>query len=71
MDAQLKKIQITPTKYDKEGEIDKERFATLTFEVPLGDTAQRKAVAELMEASDQEFMQIACELWQQRLEEAA
>ena len=35
MDAKLKKIQITPVKFNKEGDVQKEEFATLTFEVPL------------------------------------
>ena len=35
MDAKLKKIQITPVKFNKDGDVQKEEFATLTFEVPL------------------------------------
>jgi hypothetical protein len=47
MDAKLKKIQITPMKFDKEGEIQKEEFATLTIEVPMDSTSQRAAVINL------------------------
>ena len=32
MDAKLKKIQITPVKFNKEGDVQKEEFATLTFD---------------------------------------
>ena len=36
MDSKLKKIQVTPLKFDKEGEVQKEEFATITLEVPQG-----------------------------------
>ena len=32
MDAKLKKIQITPVKFDKEGDIKAGEFATVTLE---------------------------------------
>ena len=56
MDAKLKKIQITPMKFDKEGEIQKEEFATLTIEVPMDSTSQRAAVINLCELLDQEYI---------------
>ena len=42
MDAKIKKIQITPMKFDKEGDVQKEEFATLTFEVPIDSIAQKE-----------------------------
>ena len=56
MDAKLRKIQITPMKFDKDGEIQKEEFATLTIEVPMDSTAQRAAIIELCELLDQEYV---------------
>ena len=56
MDAKLKKIQITPVKFDKEGEIQREEFATLTLEVPMDSTGQRTAIIELCELLDQEWV---------------
>ena len=61
MDAKLKKIQITPMKFDKEGEIQKEEFATLTIEVPMDSTSQRSAVINLCELLDQEWIVVNVE----------
>ena len=61
MDAKLKKIQITPMKFDKEGEIQKEEFATLTIEVPMDSTSQRAAVINLCELLDQEWIVVSVE----------
>ena len=56
MDARLKKIQITPVKFDKEGAMQREEFATLTLEVPMDSTGQRAAIIELCELLDQEWV---------------
>ena len=61
MDAKLKKIQITPMKFDKEGEIQKEEFATLTIEVPMDSTSQRAAILNLCELLDQEWIVVDVE----------
>ena len=42
MDAKLKKILVTPLKFDKEGEVQKEEFSTITLEVPLDSRSQRE-----------------------------
>ena len=55
MDAKLKKIMITPTKFKDDGDVDKEEFATLTFEVPLAESVQREQVAELMSRLQSEW----------------
>ena len=56
MDAKLKKIQITPVKFDKEGDIKTGEFATVTLEVPMDSTGQRAAIIELCELLDQEWI---------------
>ena len=56
MDAKLKKIQITPMKFDKDGDPQREEFATLTLEVPMDSTGQRAAIIELCERLDQEWV---------------
>ena len=61
MDARLKKIQITPMKFDKQGEIQREEFATLTIEVPMDSTGQRAAVMSLCELLDQEWIIVEVE----------
>ena len=61
MDAKLKKIQITPVKFNKDGEVQKEEFATLTFEVPLDSLTQRQEVMSLFEALSREWMRIEVE----------
>ena len=61
MDARLRKIQITPMKFDKQGEIQREEFATLTIEVPMDSTGQRAAVMGLCELLDQEWIVVEVE----------
>ena len=56
MDARLKKIQITPMKFDKEGDPQREEFATIALEVPMDSTGQRAAIIELCELLDQEWV---------------
>jgi len=61
MDARLKKIQITPMKFDKEGAMQREEFATLTIEVPMDSITQRTAIIELCELLDQEWIVVNVE----------
>ena len=61
MDAKLKKIQITPMKFDKQGDVQREEFATLTIEVPMDSTGQRAAVMGLCELLDQEWIVVEVE----------
>ena len=58
MDAKLKKIQITPVKFDKEGAIKDAEFATVTLEVPMDSTGQRAGIIELCELLDQEWVKL-------------
>ena len=61
MDAKLKKIQITPVKFNKEGDVQKEEFATLTFEVPLDSLTQRQEIMSLFETLSREWVRIEVE----------
>lgn len=61
MDAKLKKIQITPVKFNKEGDVQKEEFATLTFEVPLDSLTQRQDVMRLFDTLSREWVRIEVE----------
>ena len=56
LDAKLRKIVVTPAKFDDEGEIKSEEFATLTLDVPMDSKAQRAAIMELMDLLDQEWV---------------
>lgn len=58
MDAQLKKIAITPVTFDKEGDIKDAEFATLTIAVPMDSTGQRAAIVALTELLDQEWVSL-------------
>lgn len=58
MDAKLKKIQITPVKFDKEGDIKDPEFATVTLEVPMDSTGQRAGIIALCELLDQEWVKL-------------
>lgn len=61
MDAKLKKIQITPMKFDKEGDVQKEEFATLTIEVPMDSAGQREAIMDLLTLLSREWVQVVVE----------
>lgn len=61
MDAKLKKIQITPVKFDKEGDIKDAEFATVTLQVPMDSTGQRAGIIELCELLDQEWVKLEIE----------
>ena len=61
MDAKLKKIQITPMKFNKDGDVDKEEFATLTIEVPMDSAGQRDAIMELIGLLNREWVQVVVE----------
>ena len=67
MDAQLKKITVTPAKFDDDGDIKSTEFATLTLDVPLDATAQREAIVELMTLLDNEWVQADIQSLQQRM----
>ena len=58
MDAKLKKIQITPVKFDKEGDMKDAEFATVTLEIPMDSTGQRAGVIELCDLLDQEWVKV-------------
>ena len=61
MDAKLKKIQVTPVKFNKDGDVQKEEFATLTFEVPIDSLTQRQEIMTLFELLSREWMRIEVE----------
>ena len=67
MDAQLKKITVTPAKFDENGDIKSTEFATLTLDVPLDSTAQREAIVELMTLLDNEWVKAEIQSLQQRM----
>ena len=61
MDAKLKKIQVIPMKFNKEGDVQKEEFATLTFEIPLDSLTQREEVMSLFELLSREWVRVEVE----------
>ena len=67
MDAQLKKITVTPAKFDENGDIKSTEFATLTLDVPLDSTAQREAIVELMTLLNNEWVKTDIQSLQQRM----
>ena len=70
MDAQLKKITVTPAKFDDDGDIKSTEFATLTLDIPLDATAQREAIVELMTLLDNEWVKADIQSLQQRMKVA-
>lgn len=71
MDAQIKKITITPAKFDEDSEIKSEEFATLTIEMPLDSTEQRAALTELLGLLDKEWVKADIQSLQQRMKIAS
>ena len=70
MDAQLKKITITPAKFDENGDIKSSEFATLTLDVPLDSKTQREAIVELMTLLDNEWVKTEVQSLQHRMKMA-
>ena len=70
MDTQLKKITVTPAKFDEDGGIKSAEFATLTLDVPLDSKAQREAIVELMSLLDNEWVKTEVQSLQQRMKMA-
>ena len=68
MDAQIRKIAITPAKFDKNGEIKTGECATVTLDVPMDSTAQRQTIIELMSLLDKEWVKVRIQSDQQRME---
>ena len=66
MDAKLKKMNVTPAKFDENGEIKSEEFATLTLDVPMDSTGQRQAIIQLMTLLDKEWVKADIQSLQQR-----
>lgn len=70
MDAQLKKIAITPAKFDENGDIKSAEFATLTLDIPLDSKTQREAIVKLMTLLDNEWVKTEIQSLQQRMKMA-
>lgn len=58
LEAQLKKIQIVPTAFNDEGEVKKEQFATLTFELHLDSQIQRDELIKLLDILGKEWVKL-------------
>ena len=67
MDAKLRKMAVTPAKFDENGDIKSEEFATLTLDVPIDSKAQHEAIVELMGLLDQEWVKADIQSDQQRM----
>ena len=58
MEAKMKDIKITPVKFDKDGGVAKEEFATLSVEIPMHSGSQREAVIEMLSLLSREFIHV-------------
>ena len=67
MDAQIKKIQVVPSKLDEHGEIKKPEFATITLEIPMDSTIQKKEIVGLFETLRSEYVSVVIEPFQKPL----
>ena len=71
MDAQIKKIAITPAKFDENGDIKSGEFATVRIDIPLDSTEQRAALTELLGLLDREWVKADIQSLQQRMKIAS
>ena len=58
MDAQIAKLQIVPANFNKEGEIDRDEYATLTLKIPMDTDTGRDWVAGLFAYLSREFVSV-------------
>ena len=59
MDAKIKSIKITPTKFDKDGDPDKDPIALIQLEVPIDGMAQTEEVMGLFDVLSREWVKSA------------
>ena len=71
VDAQIRKIVVTPAKFDENGDIKSEEFATVTIDMPLDSTEQRAALTELLGLLDKEWVKVDIQSLQQRMKIAS
>ena len=58
MEAKLKKIAVTPAHFNKDGDIDREEFCTLTLDVPIDTKSAREWVAGLLGLTSRHFVEV-------------
>lgn len=58
MEAKIKKIAITPAHFDKDGDIDRDEYGTLTFDIPLDSVSAKQAFIELFNCLDREYVKV-------------
>ena len=58
MDATIKSIRTTPTRLNKDGDVLKEEYATITIEVPMDSIKQKKAVSEVQAILSNEWIDL-------------
>ena len=58
MEAKLKKIAVTPAHFNKDGDIDREEFCTLTLDVPIDTKSAREWVAGLLGLTSRQFVEV-------------
>ena len=66
MIGQIKGVKITPSKYD-DGVIDKDRFATISVEIPMDCKENLDGIAALLETCDSEFIEVNLDPYQQKI----
>ena len=61
MDCQIKKLSIVPAHFNKEGEIDRDEYATLTLDIPMDTQAGRTWIAELLGLLNRQYVTVEVE----------
>ena len=67
MIGQIKGFKVTPTKYDDDGVIDKDRFATVTVEVSMDCKENIDGIAALLDVCDSEYVEVNLDTYQQKI----
>ena len=55
MDAQLTQVNSKPASFDKDGNIVKDEYASVTLNVPMDSESQREAVKDLLDILSSEW----------------
>ena len=56
MDAKISQIQIKPARFNKDGELTTEEYASITMNIPLDSAGQKESLIELIQLTSREWV---------------
>ena len=58
MDGKINQVVIKPAKFNKDGDLVHDEYATLTLKIPMNSLTQKKEVVALNELLDKEHVNV-------------